>query len=72
MNFEFNPAIWLTQNEFRVEDVSQLGHHLGLDRQLLVEQRQVVLQLGVVGDEDPLAFGVVLRPTRTTQHLEDV
>ena len=57
------------EDDFGVEVVGHLGDELRLDRQLLVEQGEVELQLAVVRDDDALALRVVLRPARATQHL---
>lgn len=62
-------VLHVPQHDLGVEHVGQLGHHLALNGKLLVEQRQVVLQLPVRGDEDAFALGVVLRPARSSQHL---
>ena len=60
------------QQYLGVHHVWKLGHQMGLYGQLLAEQRQVVLQLRVVGDQDALALGVVLRSAGPAQHLEHV
>lgn len=62
-------VLHVPQHDLGVEHVGQLGHHLALNGKLLVEQRQVVLQLPMRGDEDAFALGVVLRPARSSQHL---
>lgn len=61
----------VAQHDLCVQHVRKLPHHLALDRQLLVEQRQVVLQLAVGGDQDALALGVVLRAASSSQHLRE-
>lgn len=59
----------VSQDYLSVEHVGQLAHHLTLYGQLLVEQRQVVLQLSVGRDQDALTLGVVLRTAGSTKHL---
>ena len=59
----------IPQHDFRVEHVRQLCNHLALNRQLLIEEGQVVLQLPVRSDEDAFALGIILRSSRTSQHL---
>ena len=61
-----------TENNFGVQSVGELLDELRFDGELLVEQRQVVLQLGVLRDDDTFAERVKLRPTRTAHHLHDV
>jgi hypothetical protein len=61
-----------TQHNFCIQIICQLGHVLRFDRQLLVEQRQVVIQLGAGGDDDAFTKLIVLRTTRPAQHLQDV
>ena len=39
---------------------------------LLIHERQIVLELLVTGDQDSLAFRVVLRPAGSAQHLQHV
>mmetsp|Transcript_11887 Transcript_11887/g.50962 ORF Transcript_11887/g.50962 Transcript_11887/m.50962 type:complete len:427 (-) Transcript_11887:2664-3944(-) len=60
------------ENNLRVERVREVSNELRLDRQLLVEQRQVVLQLAVLRDDDALAEGVELRPAGAAHHLHHV
>lgn len=60
----------VTQYYLSIEHVRQFPHHLTLNRQLLVEQRQIILQLSMRCDEDSLSFGVVLRTTSSTKHLK--
>jgi len=60
------------EHHLRVQVVDELGDELALDGQLLVEHGQVVLELGVAGDEDAHARLVVLRAAGAAQHLEDV
>ncbi|KAF3851095.1 hypothetical protein F7725_012867 [Dissostichus mawsoni] len=57
------------QHYLSIEHVRQLAHHLALYGQLLVEQRQVVLQLSVGCDQDSLSLCVVLRTSSSTKHL---
>mmetsp|Transcript_62196 Transcript_62196/g.148188 ORF Transcript_62196/g.148188 Transcript_62196/m.148188 type:complete len:1090 (-) Transcript_62196:715-3984(-) len=60
------------EHDLRVEDVRQVLNHLGLDRELLVEKREVVLQLRVRCDDDACPGGVVLRAASTPHHLHHV
>eukprot|EP00962_Isochrysis_galbana_P038330 scaffold13607_cov123-Isochrysis_galbana.AAC.1 len=60
----------------RVEVIRQLGHVLRLDGQLLVEQRQVVLQLRVGGKDDAhtlvIGSGDEAWPASAAKHLHHV
>jgi hypothetical protein len=60
------------EDDLGVEVVGELGDVLRLDRELLIHHRQVVLQFRVVRDDDALAVRVVLGPTGSTEHLQDV
>lgn len=59
----------IPQHDFCIEHVRQLRHHLALNGELLVEQRQVVLELPVRCDEYAFALRVVLGSAGTAQHL---
>jgi len=59
-------------HDLSVQVVRQLAHHLRFHRELLVHQRQVVRQLRVLRDDDPLALRVELDAASTAQHLQDV
>mmetsp|Transcript_1476 Transcript_1476/g.4618 ORF Transcript_1476/g.4618 Transcript_1476/m.4618 type:complete len:419 (+) Transcript_1476:3107-4363(+) len=65
-------ALHGAQHQLGVEVVGEARHELALDRQLVVEQREVVLQLAVAGDDDALALAVVLRAAGAAHHLADV
>mmetsp|Transcript_8053 Transcript_8053/g.30236 ORF Transcript_8053/g.30236 Transcript_8053/m.30236 type:complete len:1031 (+) Transcript_8053:3808-6900(+) len=56
-------------HDLRVQIVGELRDHLRLHRQLLVHQGQVVLQLGMLSDDDAFSLGVILRPARAAEHL---
>lgn len=60
------------EHNFRVEHVSESRDHLTLDWQLLVHQRQIVLQFRVISDKDAFSVLVVLRTTGSTEHLHDI
>lgn len=60
----------IAQYDLSVEHVSKLAHHLALYGQLLVEQRQIILQLSVGCDQDSLSLGVILRTASSTKHLK--
>ena len=60
------------ERDLGVEVVGQVLDELRLDRQLLVHEAQVVLELRVLRDHDALALGVVLRPPGAPEHLHDV
>ena len=60
------------EDNLRVERIREVFHKLGLNWKLLVEQRQVVLQLAVLGDDDTLAERIELRTTGTAHHLHHV
>lgn len=60
------------EDDLSVEVVRQLLDKLRLDRQLLVHHTQVVLQLLVVRNDDSLSIRIVLRSSRTSEHLEDI
>ena len=60
----------ITHDHLRIEIVGELRNELTLDRQLLIHQREIVLQLAVVGDDDALAEGVELWTTSAPEHLK--
>ncbi len=62
----------VAENDFGIEVVDELARKLTLDGQLLVEQRQVVRDLILIGDDDTLAVRVELGTTGTAEHLEDI
>lgn len=62
-------VLHISQDDLSIEHVRQLAHHLTLYGQLLVEQRQVVLQLSMGRDQNTLTLGVVLRTASSTKHL---
>ncbi|GIX62067.1 LuxR family maltose regulon positive regulatory protein [Babesia caballi] len=57
------------QHHLGVQQLRQAAHQLALDRQLLVVQRQVELELFVNRDDDALALLVELRPPCASHHL---
>lgn len=60
----------IAQHNLCIQHVWEFGHHLTLDGKLLVEQWEVILQLSMGSDQDPLALGIILRSPGTTQHLK--
>mmetsp|Transcript_28044 Transcript_28044/g.66664 ORF Transcript_28044/g.66664 Transcript_28044/m.66664 type:complete len:432 (-) Transcript_28044:2560-3855(-) len=65
-------ALDRAEDDLGVEEIGELLDHLGLDRELLVEQRQVVLQLRVGRDDDAGPAGVELRPAGAPHHLHHI
>mmetsp|Transcript_78204 Transcript_78204/g.172580 ORF Transcript_78204/g.172580 Transcript_78204/m.172580 type:complete len:214 (+) Transcript_78204:3389-4030(+) len=61
-----------SQHQFCIHHVRQNAEHLRLNGQLLVHQRQVVLQLAVLRDDDAVPCLVILRSSGSTQHLHHV
>lgn len=61
----------IPEHSLCIQHIWELRHHLTFNGELLVEQGQVILQLTVGCDEDPLTFGIVLRPPSTPQHLRN-
>ena len=61
-----------TKHDFCIQIVCKLRHKLTFDGKLLVEQREVVLQLTVACNKDPLAFCVILGSSSTSKHLKYV
>jgi hypothetical protein len=60
------------EDDLGVQVVGEAADELRLDGELLVEEREVVLQLRVRREHDPLALGVVLRPAGAADHLHHV
>mmetsp|Transcript_19882 Transcript_19882/g.59474 ORF Transcript_19882/g.59474 Transcript_19882/m.59474 type:complete len:1131 (-) Transcript_19882:1421-4813(-) len=60
------------QDQLSIDQIRQCAQQLGLHRQLLVVERQIILQLAVLRQNDAMARLVVLRPPRTTHHLHHV
>ncbi|MFN9905328.1 MAG: hypothetical protein ACK56F_04270, partial [bacterium] len=52
--------------------VCQLRNHLRLNRQLHIIQRQVVLHLGLIRQDDPLTLLVVLWSASASHHLQHI
>ena len=57
------------EHHFGIEIVREFTDELRLNRQLLVHQRQIELQLTVIGYQNSFPLCVILRPTGSTQHL---
>ena len=65
-------ALDRAKHNLSVERVGQVVDKLGLDGQLLVQERKIVLQLTVLCDDDALTESVELGTTSTSHHLHHV
>mmetsp|Transcript_75394 Transcript_75394/g.157137 ORF Transcript_75394/g.157137 Transcript_75394/m.157137 type:complete len:283 (+) Transcript_75394:3647-4495(+) len=61
-----------SQHKFGIEHVWQNGQQLGFDRQLLVVEGEVVLQLAVLSDDDAMTRLVILGSACSSNHLHHI
>ena len=62
----------IPENNLSIHIIGQPTHQLTFDGQLLVHQRKVVLNLRLRSDDDTLTKGIKLRPSGSSQHLQDI
>mmetsp|Transcript_97493 Transcript_97493/g.173621 ORF Transcript_97493/g.173621 Transcript_97493/m.173621 type:complete len:371 (+) Transcript_97493:1300-2412(+) len=60
------------QHHLGIHHVRQATKDLRLNRKLLVQERQVVLELAVLGDDNAVPLLVVLRPSGSSNHLHHI
>lgn len=60
------------QDNSSIEAVGQFGYKLWLNRQLLVEQAQIALELRMVGDDNTLAIYIIPWLTCKSKHFEHI